>query len=325
MRSFNNRITQQLHVPQKEYRQRVRKSQEKRANEGRLPLKLGIGALIFGAAYALGTYAFTYIATHPPRRKVRLPQSEGDLLVEDIEFPARDGVRISGWFLAAEQARAAVILCHGYPANRVEVLPWAKLLHEAGFHVLLFDFRAMGQSDGTLSTIGHEEVNDLLGASNYLHTRPEMDGLKAGVFGLSMGGAVALMAAVQDSRLSAIATHGAYATLERAIHQRGRMILGKFGKVLSHPAILWGNRWIETHPRDISPVEAVRLMESRPLLFFHGQRDIIVDPKDGEELARAAECPEALRRLPRSFHVSIHADEWNAYREEFVAFFQKYL
>ena len=291
----------------------------------RLPLKWGVGALLAGAAYVLGTYAFTYIATHPPRRKVRLPHGDGDLLVEDVEFLARDGTRISGWFLAADEARGAVILCHGYPANRVEVLPWAKWLYEAGFHVLLFDFRAMGRSEGNLSTIGYEEVSDLLGASDYLHSRPEMDGLKTGVFGLSMGGAVALMAAAQDSRLSAAVTHGAYATLERAIHQRGRMILGKFGKMLSCPAIVWGKQWMATHPREVSPVDAVRLMATRPLLFFHGQKDIIVHPSDGEDLARAADCPEALRRLPRSYHVGIHASEQQAYWEEFVAFFRTHL
>ncbi len=303
----------------------MRKSQENLSGGSRSPLKWGIGALALGAAYALGTYTFTYLSMHPPRRKVRLPKSDSELLVEEIEFFARDGVRLSGWFLASEQARGAVILCHGYPANRVEVLPWAKWLHEAGFHVLLFDFRAMGNSEGKLSTIGYEEVNDLLGASDYLHSRPEMDERKAGVFGLSMGGAVALMAAAQDKRLSAVVTHGAYATLERAIHQRGRMVLGKFGTVLSRPAILWGKQWMATHPREVSPVEAVRLMVTRPLLFFHGQKDVIVSPQDGEALARAAECPEALRRLPRSYHIGIHASEQRGYREEFVAFFTRHV
>ena len=290
-----------------------------------MPWKWGVGALVVGAAYALGTYAYTYLATHPPRRKVRLPDDSGHLLVEEIEFLARDGVRLSGWFLAAEEARGAVILCHGYPANRVEVLPWAKWLLEAGFHVLLFDFRAMGQSEGKLSTIGYEEVNDLLGASDYLHTRSEMHGLNAGVFGLSMGGAVALMAAAQDERLAAVVTHGAYATLERAIHQRGRMVLGKFGKVLSRPAIVWGKQWMATHPSEVSPVDAVRSMPTRPLLFFHGQKDLIVSPQDGEALAFAAENPKALRCLPRSYHVRVHADELQAYRTEFVAFFNHHL
>jgi uncharacterized protein len=311
--------------PTREYSQRVKKSQENRANGSRSPLKWGFSALLIGAGFALGTLAYTYLATHPPRRKVRLPGSDSDLLVEEVEFESRDGVRLSGWFLAAEEACGAVILCHGYPANRAEVLPWARLLYEAGFHVLLFDFRAMGQSGGKLSTIGYHEVNDLLGASDYLHSRPEMDGLKAGVFGLSMGGAVALMAAAQDTRLSAIVTHGAYATLERAIDQRGRAILGKLGKVVSRPAMWWGQRLIAINPREVSPVEAIRTIPLRPMLFFHGQRDFIVNPQDGVELAHAINCPDALRRLPRSFHVRVHPDEWQAYREEFVAFFLEHL
>ena len=61
------------------------------------------------------------------------------------------------------------------------------------------------------------------------------------------------------------------------------------------------------------------------MLFFHGQRDIIVNPQDGVELALASDCLDSLRRLPRSFHVRVHADEWQAYREEFVAFFVEHL
>lgn len=297
----------------------MRKSQDKK------PIKWGLGAIIVGAGFAVGTLAYTYLATHPPRRRVRLPDGE-NWDVEEVEFPSRDGVKLSGWFAPAEvEARGAVILCHGYPANRAEVLAWARLLKPHGYHLLLFDFRAMGQSEGKLSTIGHLETQDLLGASDYLHSRAEMDGLNAGVFGLSMGGAVALMAAARDERLKAIVTHGAYATLERAIDQRGRLILGAFGKALSRPAMWWGKRWMETHPREVSPMAAVASMPDRPLLFFHGQRDLIVHPADGAALASAAQNPNALRRLPLSYHVRVHPSEWENYAAEFVAFFRAHL
>jgi uncharacterized protein len=277
----------------------VRKSQAIRR------IKWSLGAIVAGAGFAAATLAYTYLATHPLRRRVRLPDGEA-WDVEDVEFPSRDGVRLSGWFVPAEgEPRGAVILCHGYPANRAEVLSWGRLLQPHGYHLLLFDFRAMGQSEGTLSTIGHLEVQDLLGASDYLHSRSEMEGLNAGVFGLSMGGAVALMAAAQDDRLKAVVTHGAYATLERAIDQRGRLILGAFGKV--------------------SPMAAVALMPERPLLFFHGQKDRIVSPADGVALACAAERPDALRPLPLSYHVRVHSSEWNDYAAEFVAFFRTHL
>jgi uncharacterized protein len=297
----------------------VRKSQAIRR------IKWSLGAIVAGAGFAAATLAYTYLATHPLRRRVRLPDGEA-WDVEDVEFPSRDGVRLSGWFVPAEgEPRGAVILCHGYPANRAEVLSWGRLLQPHGYHLLLFDFRAMGQSEGTLSTIGHLEVQDLLGASDYLHSRSEMEGLNAGVFGLSMGGAVALMAAAQDDRLKAVVTHGAYATLERAIDQRGRLILGAFGKALSRPAMWWGRRWMETHPREVSPMAAVALMPERPLLFFHGQKDRIVSPADGVALACAAERPDALRPLPLSYHVRVHSSEWNDYAAEFVAFFRTHL
>src|SRR5690348_8865946 len=128
------------------------------------PGVIGAGLLLGGALWALGTHGFAWLAMHPIRQPVRRPEDD-DLDLKDVTFPARDGVRLSGWFAPAPSARGGIILCHGHPMNRVEMLPWARLLHAVGFHTLLFDFRAMGQSEGDLCSIGYLEVNDLLGAA----------------------------------------------------------------------------------------------------------------------------------------------------------------
>src|SRR5690348_10569949 len=87
---------------------------------------VGAAALIGGALWALGTHGFAWLATHPLRLPVRRPSDEA-LPLEDVVFPARDGIRIAGWFAPAQNAQGGVILCHGHPMNRVEMLPWARL------------------------------------------------------------------------------------------------------------------------------------------------------------------------------------------------------
>jgi fermentation-respiration switch protein FrsA (DUF1100 family) len=307
-----------------QYKDSPVKSQDARLPRTPTPEQIGLGVAVLGAGIALSTLGMAWFSTHPVRLPVYLPRGYS-LPVEEVAFPSRDGLCLSGWFAAAAEARGGVILCHGHPGNRMEALFAAQTLHDAGFHVLLFDFRALGQSEGTLSSIGFYEVNDLLGAADYLHTRPEMAGLRMGVFGISMGGAVSIMTAAQDPRFEAVVTHGAYASLDRAIENRGRYYLGPFGKALSIPVTKIGRRWIDVDPRDVAPVDVISRVAPRPVLLIHGERDRIIRPDNANDLYEAARAPRQIRFLPRSWHFRIHPEEQEMYRNLLVHFYQTHL
>jgi fermentation-respiration switch protein FrsA (DUF1100 family) len=280
-------------------------------------------AVIAGLGLSVGAFVFAYSATHPRRKPVHDELSEDSLLREDVVFPSRDGVRLSGWFVPAERAVGGVILCHGFPSNRAEMIPLVRLLRGIGMHVLLFDFRALGRSEGNLCTIGFHEVRDLLGATDYLTRRPEMAELKVGVFGNSMGGAVAIMAAAEDERIAAVATHGAYATLESAIAQRCRMALGPLGPAVHKQAVWWGRRlWLDRHPRDVSPVSAIGAISPRPVLLLHGAHDHTIRADDANALFEAAGGPKRLTLLPRSWHIWVHPQDRQIYEHEITQFFR---
>lgn len=284
-------------------------------------MRVGAGIAVTGAALGLGSLAFAYFSTHPRRRTLRRTPEAHDLPFEEVSFLAPDSVRLAGWFLPSPGARAGIILCHGFPNNRWEMMDWARLLHPAGYHLLLFDFRALGHSEGELCSIGHYETGDLLGAVEYMTSRPEMRDLPLGVFGLSMGGAVALMATAQEERIAAVATHGAYATLERAIAQHCRLYFGPLGKTMHKPTAWWGRRWFDFDPREVSPLEAIQRIAPRPVLLFHGGRDLIVNPNDAHALYAAAGEPKQLHWLPYSWHASIHPAERKEYEATLLDFF----
>jgi dipeptidyl aminopeptidase/acylaminoacyl peptidase len=274
---------------------------------------------------AAGSFASAYFATHPLRFRPQYTPERYGFPYEEIAFLSRDGLTISGWFLPSPGAKAGVVLCHGFPNNRCETLFWARMLYAYGFHMLLFDFRALGSSEGRLCTIGYHEVNDLLGALDYLEKRPEMQGLPIGAFGLSMGGAVCIMTAAQDQRIRAVATHGAYASLDRAIQQHGRFLLEPFRSVYTWSTLFFGRRWFPIEPNQVAPVKVVDRLSPRPLLLMHGKRDLIVHPEDGRLLYEAAKPPCKLIFHPRSWHVMVHPNDRRLYQEEFAAFFCNHL
>lgn len=288
------------------------------------PAWVAAGTGLALAGLAASSFGLAWLSTHPPRVPLwRTPDQDG-LPYECVEFPSRDGIPLSGWFIPSPESLGAVVLCHGFPMNRCEMLFWAAPLHAAGFDLLLFDFRALGRSGGDRCTIGAEEVQDLLGALDHLESRADCAG-PIGVFGLSMGGAVALQVAARDQRIAAVATHGAYATLDSAIDQRGRFYLGPFGPALSGPARLIGRRWLGRDPRTVAPVREIGAIAPRPVLLLHGTRDRTVSVADAHALYRAAGEPRELRLVPGGLHVFVPRRARAATLDTVCAFFRRAL
>ena len=148
------------------------------------------------------------VGARTPRRQT---PTDAGLEYESVSFPATDGVKLSGWFIPHEGdgPGPAIVFLHGWLWNRlgnvagrvpfvdhdVEFLPAAKALHDAGYHVLLFDLRHHGESGRGRApiTYGPRETRDYVGAVNYLRSRPDVDGERIGAIGTSMGGNTVIM------------------------------------------------------------------------------------------------------------------------------------
>ena len=70
---------------------------------------------------------------------------EGDwepkgLPVEDVWFESDDGVQLHGWYVPKENARAAVLFCHGNGGNITHRIDTLEMLHgRSNASVLIFD------------------------------------------------------------------------------------------------------------------------------------------------------------------------------------------
>src|SRR5438034_3198909 len=163
------------------------------------------------AGFAGASLFVFWLAVRPPRLAVPLAPRDFGLTVEDVTITTDDGLRLAAW-LAPRPGAPAVVLLHGYPADRADMLPIAAGL-ASRFTVFLLDQRYFGRSEGRLTTLGFKERRDLGRALDFLATR----GVGAvGVFGFSLGGAVALLAAAEDPRIRAVAAYAPFADLRRS-------------------------------------------------------------------------------------------------------------
>jgi uncharacterized protein len=266
-----------------------------------------------------------YLFVHPPRLPVLLTPAWYGLHYERVGLTASDGTRLAAWYVPRPGARAAVILCHGYPMNRQTMLGLIPPLHRAGFHVLSFDFRALGESGGRTCTLGWHERLDVLAAAEALKARPEVDPEQIGALGWSMGAAACLLAAAESNDLRAIVADSSFARLDGMADERLRALPPFVRDPLARSSHHWAERFSGCSAADVSPVAAVARMAPRPLLIIHSEQDRLIPVAQARLLHAAAPSSCELWTVPRARHVRVHARHRADYERRVIAFFRRHL
>lgn len=213
-------------------------------------------SLLLGFVLGIISVVVAYLARRmvaPDRQPLWTTPAEMGLAYENVNFPAQDSVRLSGWFIPAPRTAnptgATIILVHDWTWNRlgdaaadlmanlsgttpVELLRLTRSLHYEGYHVLMYDQRNHGESASHPPvTFGRSEAYDLIGAINYLCTRPEVDKTKLGAIGFSMGANAILYALPQTDQITAaIAVQPM--TISSYVEGYSEDLLGVPGKVI---------------------------------------------------------------------------------------------
>jgi pimeloyl-ACP methyl ester carboxylesterase len=248
--------------------------------------------------------------------------NEYGLQYESIEFKATDGLTLRGVWIPAPGTDKAVISLHGHGGSYDLDVYRASALHEAGFNVLLFDFRAHGRSEGKHMTFGYEERRDVQGAIQFLHKR----GIQhIGLLGFSYGGIVSMLVSPDSPDVEAIITDGGPARMRTAIAVRG--------VEMGFP--LWLTRlfaWLIISITSLrlgvnlfhyEPIRWVGKITPRPILFIHGDLDQYIP--DFDELYAAAKPPKELWRLPDAGHTTASQLYPEEHTRRVVEFFSLYL
>lgn len=126
-----------------------------------------------------------------PRREWLADPSAQGLAFENVVLRTGEHTSVHAWFIpAADSAGRTAMICHGNAANISFYHPFHRLLHDAGWNVLAFDYRGFGRSEGELDLGGLFE--DANAALDHLLARPDVDRAHIAVVGFSLGAIVAL-------------------------------------------------------------------------------------------------------------------------------------
>lgn len=135
----------------------------------------------------------------------------------DVEVPGAGGVTLRGWWYepAAAGPHPAVVMAHGFSATKGMGLPrYAEVLRDAGFAVLVYDHRGLGDSDGERQVINPwAQARDLRRALDWVAARTDVDASRLALWGSSFSGGEVLVVGAIDERVRAVVANVPWAGL----------------------------------------------------------------------------------------------------------------
>ena len=239
-----------------------------------------------------------------------------NLKYENATFETSDGLKIKGWFIPSDKSNDTIIVMHGYPTNKADVLPFSMFLLKK-FNVFLFDFRSFGESEGSYTTAGYKEVNDLDAAVSYLKSRKDVNNI--GALGFSLGASVAIMS--KNSDIKAVVADSAYSNLNNMIE-----VMYKNFYFLKHPFVYltraYGKIFFKIDPKDVSPENAIKNID-KPVLIIHGKKDTQIPVNEAYILHNANKKTELW--IVEAGHGETYALNKEEYEKRVLEFFEKNL
>jgi pimeloyl-ACP methyl ester carboxylesterase len=260
-------------------------------------------ALFFALATALvgfGWLASSRAVGPAPGTYDWSPEDYPELAPEEVVLDSGSGARLDGRFYAGATP-ATIVLLHGYGGNQDELLPLADRLHVSGYSVFTYDQRGCGRSSGVV-TFGAREQDDLISVVDYLAERPDVDPLKLGVVGFSMGGATAIMTAAREPRIRAVVADSAWSEVrawlrpsleDSFVHPRD-----PFTALSLKLAELRNGIDLD----ELRPGDVVDRIAPRPLLLVHGADDVVVPAAEATRNHAAAGEPKRVVLVERAGH-----------------------
>lgn len=237
------------------------------------------------------------------------------------ELTASDGRRFDAWLLEAPRPQGRIVLCHGYSADRRQVIGLADGLRQAGFEVVLIEMRGHGSRPGPC-TLGLRETEDVQQALDWARGRGGAPATPTGAIGWSMGAVIACQLARRDASVRAVVLDSPYAcllpVLRRAFAQRYRWLPG----TLMWPTWLILQAWLRAPLWRLDPIGLAPGL-GQPLLVIEGGQDRRVAPGMSQALYTRWAGPKQRWHDPAVGHVGMFAAHPQEYCRRVAAHLQQ--
>jgi dipeptidyl aminopeptidase/acylaminoacyl peptidase len=253
-----------------------------------------------------------------------LEPKDAHLPQEDVLITTHDGLKLKGWFVPHPRARATVIFLHGVGDCKTTGVALARMLFNHSFNVFLYDSRRHGESEGNYCTYGYYEKQDVITVIDWLQLRTDVNIGKIGIFGTSMGAAVAIQAASKDSRIAVIVAEAGFTDLRTIIVDYQKRLTKLPWHFLRNVAMIRSQKFAKFKAYDVSPLRDIRKVNV-PILFIHGTGDRYIKADYSEELYKNANQPKDILLIEGATHINQWEVGGTIYENKVIGFLEEYI
>ncbi|HSI12349.1 MAG TPA: alpha/beta fold hydrolase [Chthoniobacter sp.] len=254
-----------------------------------------------------------------PRPVNELTPADRKFDYETHYFPGAHGLKLEAWRIPGKAGQPVAVLFPGYCGSKDSLLGYAREFHNLGYEAWLVDFHGVGGSQGSTTTIGWDEADDVAAACREAaRLRP---GAPQVLFGTSLGAAAILRAEhLKTIEPAALVLECPYDRLVTTVSHRFSA-LGIPGYPFANLLTFWGGRQLGFDGFAMNPVEYARDVRC-PTLLLEGDQDRRVGLPNARAIAAALGEHgqlELFKGQGHAFYLSRAPEQWRNSVHGFLA------
>ena len=279
-------------------------------------------ALALTPGLVMGAFLTSAFMYPEPGRPSDRPETAG-LASKGVSLVSRDGINLVGWDIPGGSSTRVVVVVHGSGASSTTHLAEAKILHDAGFSVVMANLRRHGGSGTAMKTFGLHEAQDVRAFIDYACRA--YPGCRLGVYGASMGAVATLLEAREDLRVLGVVSDSGFASFVDLVRHRLDEGFGPaLGEYIAPFALAGCCILARALPGAWNSADAAGACRTRPLLIIHGKRDRFM-PQSAPYDIKAAVPAATLWIVPGAEHSQTRLGRDAEYGARIVDFFKRAL
>ena len=225
-----------------------------------------------------------YALIKPGKQHLEISPKDFGFQNMKVTLNVEKNVDLVGYIIApkTDSIRGLMILVHGIGGCKEHFVPLGAKLASKGIISVVFDERAHGESGGDYCTYGYYEKNDISKIVDYI--KQEYPPMPIGIWGNSLGGAVALQALEVDKRLSFGIIESTFTNLHQiAFDYKKRYLQGIGIRFISDYVVDRAAEIADFDPYKITPIKSVENIE-QSMFIAHGDIDERISIEYGKAL-----------------------------------------